>query len=216
MYLSFHQRCLVCNTVALSSPSSPALTMDADPRLIANEWLSTFTAAIGSNDYDALAQTILVDGWLRDILVFTWDIRSLEGRDRIASYLSITLSSAAVSAIKLDDSPFLAPRSFELPLKQASGVEAAFTFECAHGRARGNVRILPDVDGNYKAFTLMTELFDLPGHEEQGTLPLRDDLTGIPGRDMQQEFVDWVKKVESNPYALIGNVMLHTHHVLRF
>ncbi|OSC96813.1 FAD/NAD-P-binding domain-containing protein [Trametes coccinea BRFM310] len=177
--------------------------MDADPRLIANEWLSTFTAAIGSNDYDALAQTILVDGWLRDILVFTWDIRSLEGRDRIASYLSITLSSAAVSAIKLDDSPFLAPRSFELPLKQASGVEAAFTFECAHGRARGNVRILPDVDGNYKAFTLMTELFDLPGHEEQGTLPLRDDLTGIPGRDMQQEFADWVKKVESNPYALI-------------
>ncbi|KAI9066764.1 FAD/NAD-P-binding domain-containing protein [Trametes sanguinea] len=207
--LEFNQRCLVCIicharvSLALSLPSPPTLIMDMEPRLLAKEWLSAFAAAIGSNDSNALAQTILADGWLRDILVFTWDIRSLEGRERIASYLSTTLPIAAVSSIKLDERPFLAPRTFELPLKQATGVEAAFTFECAHGRARGNVRILPDADGNYKAFTLMTELFDLPDHEEQGTLPLRDDLTGIPGRDMQKEFADWVKAVETQPYALI-------------
>ena len=50
----------------------------------------------------------------------------------------------------------------------------------------------------------MTELSDLRGYEEIGTLPLRDDLTGIPGRDMQREFNDWVTQVEDKPYALIG------------
>ena len=83
-------------------------------------------------------------------------------------------------------------------------VEAAFTFECAHGHGRAFVRLVRDVDGVYRALSLFMELSDLVGHEELSTLPLRDDITGLPGRDMQKEFGEWVKGVEDHPYVLIG------------
>ncbi|KAJ3018562.1 hypothetical protein NUW54_g308 [Trametes sanguinea] len=71
-------------------------------------------------------------------------------------------------------------------------------------------------DDNYNAFMLMMELFDLPGHEEQGTLSLRDDRTDIPGKGMQnlKEFANWVKANETEPYALIGTMILRTPHRL--
>ncbi|KAI0353542.1 FAD/NAD-P-binding domain-containing protein [Trametes cingulata] len=177
--------------------------MHLDPRLVAADWLARLASAITNSDPHEIGQTLLADGWLRDILVFTWDIRALEGREKVASYLTPTLASSRIADLKIDESPFLSPRTFPVPLRPAVGVEAAFTFECAHGHGRGNARLVPDEDGTYKAMTLMTELRDLSGHEEQRTLPLRDDITGIPGRDMQEDFANWVKEVETRPYVLI-------------
>ncbi|KAI0375522.1 FAD/NAD-P-binding domain-containing protein [Pilatotrama ljubarskyi] len=177
--------------------------MHVDPRLVASDWLAGFSTSISNSDLLGVSQTLLPDGWLRDILVFTWDIRSLEGREKVASYLTDTLAASRISDLKIDESRYLAPRTFPVPQRSALGVEGAFTFECAHGHGRGNVRLVPDEDGAYKAMTLLTELRDLPGHEEQRTLPLRDDITGIPGRDMQEDFANWVKEVETRPYVLI-------------
>ena len=61
-----------------------------------------------------------------------------------------------------------------------------------------------DTDGIFRALTLLLEVYDIPGHEELKTLPLRDDLTGEAGRDMQQEFAQYVKEIEEKPCALIG------------
>ncbi|KAH9853604.1 FAD/NAD-P-binding domain-containing protein [Lenzites betulinus] len=177
--------------------------MNPDPKLIASEWIATFSAAVESGDSRRVAETFLSIGWLRDVLVFTWDIRGLEGREKIASYLVNTLAPSGLSDYKIDESPFLAPSTFSVPLQEADGVEVAFTFECAHGHGRAYARLVPDEDGAYRAMTLMTELRDLPGHEEQEILPLRDDTTGIPGRDMQEDFAEWMKGVEAKPYVLI-------------
>ncbi|KAI0775917.1 FAD/NAD-P-binding domain-containing protein [Trametes elegans] len=178
--------------------------MQVDPRSVASDWLAAFARAVGSADAGAVAATFLPAGWLRDLLVFTWDIRSLEGREKIAAYLSDTLRPSTIADIKLDDRPFLAPRTFSVPhSSHATGVEVAFTFECAHGHGRANARLVPGDDGVFRALAVMTELHDIPGHEESDILPLRDDLTGIPGRDMQKEFNQWVKEVETNPYVLI-------------
>ncbi|KAI0663310.1 FAD/NAD-P-binding domain-containing protein [Cubamyces menziesii] len=178
-------------------------TMNLDPHLVSVDWLAAFSAAVETADCEAFARLFLLDGWLRDILVFTWDIRSLEGREKISFYLSSTLAPSTITDIKLDERPFLAPRPRPMSPDQTMGVEVAFTFECANGHGRGHARLKPDEDGRYKAMALMTELSDLRGYEELGTLPLRDDLTGIPGRDMQREFNDWVTQVEDKPYALI-------------
>ncbi|KAI0677130.1 dimethylaniline monooxygenase (N-oxide-forming) [Trametes maxima] len=177
--------------------------MRLDPNSIANDWLDTFSASLSSSDPVNVAHSFLPNGWFRDILVFTWDIRSLEGRDKIAAYLSGTLAQATISNVTLDESPHLAPQTFPVPQIPATGIEAAFTFECTHGHGRANVRLLPDQDGTFRALTLMTELRDLSGHEELATLPLRDDVTGVPGKDMQQDFTAWVKEVETKPYVLI-------------
>lgn len=60
-------------------------------------------------------------------------------------------------------------------------------------------------DGTYRAFTVLLTLEDIRGHEELARLPLRDDVTGLPGRDMEREVAEWVRQVETNPYVLIGN-----------
>lgn len=191
--------------------------MTSDPHTVATQWLSALTSAVENADVEAITQQFLPDGWLRDLLVFTWDVRSLAGRSKISSYLSNSLSGARLIDIRLDDTTDLSPRTIVIPLLQgAAGVELAFTFECRHGHGRAHARLLPDDDGTFRALSLLTEVADLVGHEESSVLSLRDDLTGIPGRSMQHEFENWVKDVETKPYVLIGTcapTSLHCTHV---
>ena len=180
--------------------------MALDHRKIASDWLSALTAAISGEDVTSVAQLFLPDGWLRDFLVFTWDTRkSLEGRAKLAAYLANSLPAAQITDVRLNETTNFAPRAAMVPsLEDTPAIELAFAFECRHGHGRAHARLLRDVEGSFKALSLLTELSDLRGHEELGTLPLRDDVTGIPGLDMQKEWADWVKEVETKPYVLIG------------
>lgn len=67
-------------------------TMSPNPQTVASTWLSNCKSALQKADVNAFANLFLPDGWLRDLLVFTWDIRSLAGREKISSYLAKTLS----------------------------------------------------------------------------------------------------------------------------
>ncbi|KAJ8473980.1 hypothetical protein ONZ51_g7524 [Trametes cubensis] len=177
--------------------------MALDVQVIANKWLAAFSEALVNSDAATFSNLILPNGWLRDVLVLTWNYRSLSGREKILQYVSAHISRASITDVKLNESTHLAPKVLEVPQLGATGAEFAFTFECDRGHGRAYVRLLPDEDGAYRALTVMLELADLSGHEELSTLPLRDDLTGIPGRDMQREFAEWVRQVETNPYVLI-------------
>ncbi len=184
--------------------------MAADPHRVASDWLTACSAALSRAEPDAVAQLFLPDGWLRDLLVFTWDVRSLAGREKIAAYLANTLSPAKITEVQLNESPNLAPQRIVIPqLGGVQGVEVAFTFECRHGHGRAHARLLRDASGRYKALSLLTELSDLRGHEELSTLAMRDDVTGIPGGSMQKGFEDWVEEVETKPHVLIGAPSIH-------
>ncbi|KAI0750653.1 dimethylaniline monooxygenase (N-oxide-forming) [Daedaleopsis nitida] len=177
--------------------------MAADSHSIASSWLAALTSAITSGDIDALSTLFLPDGWLRDLLVFTWDLRSLEGREKIRAFLSPTLSEAQVSSIKLDADVNLAPRSSFIAQLQAHDVEFGITFECRRGHGRGYVRLLPDAVGEYKALTVLMMLSDLHGYEETNTLILRDELAADHSKDASEEFEKWVSETETKPYVLI-------------
>lgn len=177
--------------------------MSPNPQTVASTWLLACTAALQNADVNAFTNLFLSDGWLRDLLVFTWDIRSLAGREKISAYLSQTLSKARISAVKLDEDPDLAPRTFSAALNRGTGVELAFTFQCQHGHGHAMVRLLADTDGEYRAFTVLTMVSDLPGHEELSVLPWRDDVTGIAERHMQKDYEQWVHNVETNPQVII-------------
>ena len=182
-------------------------TMSLDPQAIASSWLADYGAAFATQDLDTLTGLFLPDGWLRDLLVFTWDNRSLEGREKIKAFLHPTLSGAQVSGFKLDESAHIAPMTSVIAQIQARDVEFACSFECLRGPGRGYVRLLADADGKYRALAVLMMLSDLRGHEEIGTLHLRDEADSA-GHNTQKEFADWVKEVETNPYVLIG--MSHT------
>ena len=117
---------------------------DTDGSSPTSDWLSSFAAALKRGDAAGVAELFAGDGYWRDLVSFTWNIVTLEGRAAIADMLQA----------RLDD---VRPGSF-----RSGDREGWFTFETAVGRARGHVR---RKDG--KAWTLFTALMELKGFEER-------------------------------------------------
>jgi putative flavoprotein involved in K+ transport len=91
----------------------------------------------------------------RDLISFTWNIRTVENPDGVADLLGETLDRTDPSSFAVAEPP-----------DEADGVTTVwFTFETAVGRGRGLVRLVEE-DGAAKAWTFLTTLYELKGHEE--------------------------------------------------
>ena len=117
----------------------------------ANAWLSAFQEALTARDADAAAALFASESYWRDIVSFTWNITTVEGGAGVADLLRATLD-------EVDPVGFLLT---EEPTEQDGVITALIAFETKAGRGSGLLRL---VDG--KAFTLLTTLDELKGHEE--------------------------------------------------
>ena len=109
------------------------------------------------------------DAFWRDLVAFTWNIRTQEGPDAIRDMLAARLADTAPTGFALDGEATL-----------AEGItEAWFTFETRVARGRGHLRLR---DG--KAWTLLTTMVELKGFEEKkGTRRIKGAEHGVhPGR----------------------------------
>jgi putative flavoprotein involved in K+ transport len=114
-------------------------------------WVRDFNAALAAEDADAAAELFATDAFWRDLVAITWNLKTLEGRDQIRAMLSETLAHAR-------------PRDFsasEPPAETDGVIEAWLQFETEVGRGRGHLRLR---EGS--AWTLLTTLYELKGHEE--------------------------------------------------
>ncbi|OSX58699.1 hypothetical protein POSPLADRAFT_1049395 [Postia placenta MAD-698-R-SB12] len=142
-----------------------------DPKTIAENWLHTFGLAAYKGDVAAVVETFAQDGFLRDLLVFTWDLRTLAGHDKITAHLGPTLAPAHLSHFALDISPALAPE-FITDGPFAGGVGAGFVFDMPRRRGQGYVRLLRDANGEaWRAVAACVLVAGLKGHEERGPEP---------------------------------------------
>jgi putative flavoprotein involved in K+ transport len=116
-------------------------------------WLERFSAALTSGDADAAAALFTPDCFWRDLIAFTWNIRTFEGPAEIAGMLRATLSSAQPCGIKIE--------AGEEPAVANGVTEAWIVFETATGRGHGHLRLR---DG--RCWTLLTTVYELKGHEE--------------------------------------------------
>ena len=57
------------------------------------EWLSRFDAALAAGDVGAATDLFEPDGYWRDLLTFTWNIATMEGRRAIAAMLGDCLAA---------------------------------------------------------------------------------------------------------------------------
>ena len=120
----------------------------------ANRWFADFEAALKARDVAAAAGMFATDSYWRDLVSFTWNLKTVEGREGVSDLLEHTLESTDPSGFVLDE-----------PADEADGVVTAwFRFETTVGRGRGLLRLI-DQDGP-KAFTFLTTLYELKGHEE--------------------------------------------------
>src|SRR5438552_1775418 len=148
-----------------------------------SSWLQAFGAALARNDIRAVANFFGYDCYWRDLLAFTWTIKTFEGADEITAMLAATLNSTQPSGWALAGKPTL-----------NDGVtEAWLTFETNVGRGIGHVRLM-----NGRCWTLLTTLQELKGFEElEGrTRPAGVEQGGIKERK------SWVERREQEEAEL--------------
>ena len=125
---------------------------DTTPSQQTQAWLTAFDTALQRRDIEAAVALMGDDCYWRDLVSFTWNLCTQE-------------SPAAVRAMLqacLDD---VAPSNWQLigDATTADGVtEGWFTFDTRLARGKGLVRLI-----NGRAWTLLTTMVELKGHEEK-------------------------------------------------
>ncbi len=161
----------------------------------AQSWLARFAAALQAQDAAAAAELFLPDGLWRDVLAFTWTIKTTAGRPAIETMLRETL--ARTKPAKFHIPPQRTPPRW---ISRAGNdcIEAIFEFETAFGPGNGVLRLLPDPQkpSHYRAWTLNTNLQELRGHEEAFKRRAEPDST----RDFGAE--NWLDRLgQARAYA---------------
>ncbi|HWJ65941.1 MAG TPA: NAD(P)/FAD-dependent oxidoreductase [Nocardioides sp.] len=165
----------------------------ADP---ATAWFAAFEDALTARDIDRAAGLFAATSFWRDLIAFSWNLTTVENPDGVADLLAATLDRVDPSGFRLTE-----------PAATADGVTTAwFEFETSVGRGRGLVRVV-DEDGP-KAWTFLTTLHELKGHEE--SKGVRRPMGAEHGAN--KERVTWLEKrqaedaamgVDTQPYVLV-------------
>ncbi len=134
--------------------AAPLATLSPQERIDA--WLADFESALADRDIQRVVGKFATDSFWRDLVAFTWNLKTLEGRDGIADMLTARLNDT-------DPSGF---RTAETPTEEFDGehvVTSAFIeFETAVGRGKGHLRLRDEL-----GWTLLTTMQELKGHEER-------------------------------------------------
>jgi putative flavoprotein involved in K+ transport len=166
---------------------SPAERTDA--------WLAAFEDALTARDVDRAAGMFAATSFWRDLIAFSWNITTVEGPDGVRDLLTATLD-------RTDPRGF---RTTEEPTEADGTTTAWIEFETAVGRGRGLLRLQEE---GTKAFTLLTTLYELKGHEE----PLRERRPMGAEHGANRERTTWRERREqeeaelgytTQPYVLV-------------
>lgn len=169
----------------------PAGPSKADVNKIASEWVESLNKAFESQEYDPIEQLFLQEGTWRDQLGLSWDYHTLNGPEKIITFLKTGPKGCRIKFVSIDDSNSLRkPNVSAVDFNgQVNGIASFLTVETDVGRGRGLVRLVQDHDGKWKAFTLFSSMTELKGHEEKtgGNRPDGVEHGGRPGRKNWQE-----------------------------
>lgn len=122
-------------------------------------WLDRFKAAVEAADVAGTTALLTRDCWWRDLLALSWDLGTYRGQDKVAAMLGQRLRPGSLTNIQMvtEFGPRYQGDADEI-------IEGFITFETPVGFGRGTIRLRRE-DGGWVAWTVMTELDDLRGHE---------------------------------------------------
>jgi thioredoxin reductase len=131
---------------------------------IAESWLAQFEGALAAPGQIGLKKLFHADSYWRDVLALTWHIKTVNGSAAILRELATHAGRARPTGFKIDPHR-TAPRNARRAGTDV--IEAIFRFETAQGRGSGVLRLTPDGGNTFKAWTLLTALDEIKGHEER-------------------------------------------------
>jgi putative flavoprotein involved in K+ transport len=170
-------------TPAATSGQGAQTSGGEDPASLIMAWLAEFEAFLHAGDPEGAAGLFMPNGYWRDLVSFTWNITTQEGRPAIAAMLSATLQHVAPVSF----------RAYGEATSTAGEIGGWFQLTTATGRGRGYLRLK-----NGKCWTLLTTLEALGGVEmPTGRNRLRGAEPDIrPGR------LTWLEKRQAEALAL--------------
>lgn len=191
------------NVQACPWPTS-AKDETADAAAIAQALVASFNQALADQNYDALVDLFIEDGFWRDHLAVSWALRTLEGRQNIRSFLA---EQCHLTKVEIDQSSdFRKPQLTGFaPAGDVKGFVFHTTVTTKYGSGRGVVRVV-EKGSQHMIWTFFTGLEKLAGHEEPlGAARSKGvEHGGKPGRrnwlERTQEAGDFV---DSEPAVLI-------------
>ncbi|AXF16539.1 NAD(P)/FAD-dependent oxidoreductase [Paraburkholderia caledonica] len=115
--------------------------------------LESLEAALKRGDTQAAVDLFQPECYWRDLVAFTWNIKTLEGREQIAAMLDAQVDAIKPSKLRLAENE---------TATQADGIAQGWiTFETGVARGSGFIRLKDGL-----IWTLLTTMAELKGHEE--------------------------------------------------
>ena len=128
--------------------------LDKAPSKKLTDLLDRFGTALGAGDIDKAVDCFQDDCYWRDLVTFTWNIKTMEGKDQIRAMLESQLSAVKPSHWRIAEG------------EDATGddalIEGWISFETDVARGFGHIRLK-----NGRIWTLLTTMAELKGHEEK-------------------------------------------------
>ena len=125
----------------------------ASATAVATDILNRFGAALAAGDVPAALELFQADCYWRDLVAFTWNLKTLEGKEQIGDMLRAQLGDARPANWRIADG--------EQASESGDVIEGWIEFETALARGYGQIRIK---DG--RIWTLLTTMQELKGFEE--------------------------------------------------
>jgi len=132
-----------------SRPGSPK---PESPNEVVDRWLAGLDAALQARDIDAALALFEEDSYWRDFVAFTWNLKTLEGKDDIRRMLDAQLEHVQPAGwVRAEDAT-----------GDAAAAEAWVNFETGQARGYAHLRLR-----NGRCWTLLTTMQELKGFEEK-------------------------------------------------
>ncbi|KIK79465.1 hypothetical protein PAXRUDRAFT_161238 [Paxillus rubicundulus Ve08.2h10] len=133
---------------------------------VAIAWFEVFSSAVASSDIAGILDLFLDDGFWKDILALTWDLRTIEGRDGIKNLLENRLVPTGLVNLRLNDEDLHAPEIQRL-FPDLVLLRLCFEFGTKVGKGTAVCYLVPIPGSKWKAYSLFTCLESLNDFPEQ-------------------------------------------------
>ncbi|BDX02830.1 FAD-dependent oxidoreductase [Marinomonas pontica] len=133
-----------------SATKQSALSTTHQPNVTVTQWLEKLSCAFHSNTPSDAAFLFEEDGYWRDLVAFTWNIKTLEGRTAILDMINETVSHVRPTNWQLDEDA----------TEKDGVIDAWITFDTAVAKGRAYLRLRDGLAWTF--LTTMVELTDYP------------------------------------------------------
>ncbi|MDI6837895.1 MAG: NAD(P)/FAD-dependent oxidoreductase [Rhizobiaceae bacterium] len=127
--------------------------LDISPGTKIDTILAKLGDALASGDIDAAVNLFQAECYWRDLVTFTWNLKTMEGHEQVRDMLTSQLAATK---------PSIFTQNTKEVASEAGGVtEGWFEFETGVARGHGHIRLKDGL-----IWTLLTTMTELKGHEE--------------------------------------------------